>query len=181
MPENFQIVDVSREGISPGARPLPQNSATVVIPVSQDQIHKDAQPGAEPVKVTSIEEAFKKFAPKIAVTAKIDGVMYQIESEIRSMRGFTPEALEERQEVKGPSGEVVSTPNDLATLKETVSLLTRLKEAWNNPQVRAMWQDPTKRAAIIKAFGLLRAEMSSISGGEGFLEAVTGQIKPDAH
>jgi len=166
MPDTFDIVQVTRTPVKPGMRPMPTSSAAVVLPVTADQVGQDAQEGDAPVKITSLEEAFQKFKPKIQIQEEIDGVNYELDADFKDMRSMTPEALQKRQEIKGPGGKIEYKANSLADLTDTVNLLTRLKERWSRPQVRLAWEDPAKREAILAAFAMLKGEMRSISEGE---------------
>ena len=164
--DTFDIVQVTRQAVKPGMRPMPTSSAVAVLPVTADQIGQDAQEGDKPIKVTSLEEAFQKFKPKVAVKELIDGFSYELDADIKDMRGMTPEGLQKRQEVKGADGKIAYKANSLADLTDTINVLTRLKERWSRPQVRLAWADPAKREAILAAFHLLTGEMQAISKGE---------------
>lgn len=166
MPDTFDIVQVTRTAVKPGMRPMPTSSAVAVLPVTSDQIGQDGKEGDQPVKVTSLEEAFQKFKPKLQVREVIDGVAYDLEADFKDLRSMTPEALQKRQETKTADGKTAYKVNSLADLTDSINLLTRLKERWSRPQVRLAWEDPAKRDAILAAFSLLKGEMQAISKGE---------------
>ena len=165
------LVKVIRKGVTPSVRKVPTSTAAVMMPMNLDRVGKEAaSENEEPTKVEDVQDAFKKFNPKLDFkgNAGPEETEFKADFQFRSIKDFDPENLQKRQEIKNEDGETVYLRNDIADLKNKIDLLYRLKDRWNLPTVRRAWGNEAQRKEIIQALERLRGELARVAGqGEG--------------
>lgn len=165
------LVKVIRKGVTPAVRKVPTSTAAVMMPMTLDRVGKEAaSENEEPTKVEDVQDAFRKFNPKLDFkgNAGPEETEFKAEFQFRNIKDFDPENLQKRQEIKNEDGETVYLRNDIADLKNKIDLLYRLKDRWKLPTVRRAWGNETQRKEIIQALERLRGELVRVAGkGEG--------------
>jgi predicted component of type VI protein secretion system len=170
------LIEVIRKGITPAVRKVPTSTAAVMMPMTLDRVGKDlATEKEDATEVESVNDAFKKFKPKLDFKGYAGKEETEFKSEFRfnSIKDFDPENLQKRQEIRTTDelGEehVEVLRNDVADLKDKIDLLYRVKDRWRLPSVRRAWSNPDQRKEIISALGKLREELQKVAkeGSEG--------------
>lgn len=151
-----------RKGVQTVTPQIPTDTTLTVMPMTPERVGKEVDSEREqPTSVDSVEDAFKKFNPKIdfKTTAGPEGTEFVVQLEPRKLKDFEPENILKRGEGKR---------NDLADLQDTIALLYRLKDnAWSLPAVKRAWEDPAQRRQILAALSKLRAELEKVARGAG--------------
>jgi type VI secretion system protein ImpB len=164
------LIKVIRKGITPHVRKVPTSTCAVVIPMTLDRVGKEAtSENEEPTKVEDVQDAFKKFQPKLRFQGRAgsEETEFKAEFRFRSIKDFDPDNLQKRQEIKKENGETDYLRNDIADLKNQIDLLYRLKDRWKLPTVRRAWNNEQQRKEIIAALDRLRQGLAKVAGTEG--------------
>lgn len=162
------LIKVVRKGVTPAVRKVPTSTAAAMLPMTLNRVGGEAASETEElVKVEDLNDAFRKFEPKLNFQdyAGPEETEFHAEFEFRSIKDFDPENLQKRQEIKNPDGTAHFLRNDLADLKQNIDLLYRLKDRWKLPAVRRAWANPEQREEIVNALGKLRAELERVMEG----------------
>jgi predicted component of type VI protein secretion system len=139
-----------------------------MLPMTLNRVGGEAASESEElVKVEDLNDAFRKFEPKLNFQdyAGPEETEFRAEFEFRSIKDFDPENLQKRQEIKNADGTTQFLRNDLADLKQNIDLLYRLKDRWKLPAVRRAWANPGQREEIVNALGKLRSELERVVEG----------------
>jgi predicted component of type VI protein secretion system len=139
-----------------------------MLPMTLNRVGGEAASETEELaKVEDLNDAFRKFEPKLSFQdyAGPEETEFRAEFEFRSIKDFDPENLQKRQEIKKADGTTHFLRNDLADLKQNIDLLYRLKDRWKLPAVRRAWANPEQRAEIVNALGKLRTELERVVEG----------------
>ena len=110
-----------------------------MLPMTLERVGKEAaSENEELTKVEDLNDAFKKFEPKLNFkgNAGPEETEFKAEFRFKSIKDFDPENLQKRQEIKTEDGETKYLRNDIADLKSNIDLLYRLKDRWKLPTVR---------------------------------------------
>jgi type VI secretion system protein ImpB len=164
------LVKVIRKGITPHIRKVPTSTCAVVMPMTLNQVGKEAaSDNEEPLKIEDVPDAFSKFQPKLSFkgTAGPEQTDFKAEFRFRNIKDFDPDNLQKRQEVRREDGKIEYLRNDIADLKTRIDLLYRLKDRWKLPTLRRAWSNEVQRKEIIAAFDRLHDELAKVAGGEG--------------
>lgn len=162
------LVKVVRKGVTPAIRKVPTSTAAAMLPMTLNRVGGEATSETEDlVKVEDLNDAFRKFAPKLNFQgyAGPEETEFRAEFDFRSIKDFDPENLQKRQEVKDEDGESHFLRNDLADLKTNIDLLYRLKDRWKLPAVRRAWGNAAQRQEIVDALSKLRGELQRVAEG----------------
>lgn len=162
------LIKVVRKGVTPAVRKVPTSTAAAMLPMTLNRVGGEAASETEElVKVEDLNDAFRKFEPKLGFQgyAGLEETEFRAEFEFRSIKDFDPENLQKRQEVKSADGTSDFLRNDLADLRQNIDLLYRLKDRWKLPAVRRAWGNPDQREEIVNALGKLRAELERVVEG----------------
>ena len=141
-----------------------------MLPMTLERVGKEAaSENEELTKVEDLNDAFKKFQPKLDFkgNAGSEETEFKAEFRFKSIKDFDPENLQKRQEIKTEDGETKYLRNDIADLKSNIDLLYRLKDRWKLPTVRRAWSNEAQRKEIIAALGQLRTELEKVAGMGG--------------
>ncbi len=164
------LIKVIRKGVTPAIRKVPTSTAAVVLPMTLDRVGKEAaSENEEPTKVEDVQDAFKKFQPRLNFegNAGSEETEFKAEFRFRSIKDFDPDNIQKRQEIKNESGETEYLRNDIADLKNRIDLLYRLKDRWKLPTVRRAWGNEQQRKEIIQALERLRGELARVASQGG--------------
>ena len=164
------LVKVIRKGITPTIRKVPTSTCAAMLPMTLERVGKEAaSENEELTKVEDLNDAFKKFEPKLNFkgNAGPEETEFKAEFRFKSIKDFDPENLQKRQEIKTEDGETKYLRNDIADLKSNFDLLYRLKDRWKLPTVRRAWSNEAQRKEIIAALGQLRTELEKVAGKGG--------------
>lgn len=164
------VVKVIRKGVTPAVRKVPTSTCAVVMPMTTERVGKEsASENEEPTKVEDVNDAFAKFAPKLAFKgyAGPDETEFRADLRFRSIKDFDPENIQKKQEVRNAKGEIEYLRNDIADLKTNIDLVYRLKDRWKLPTVRRAWANEAQRQEIINALGQLRSELQKVAAKGG--------------
>lgn len=162
------LVKVIRKGVTPSVRKVPTSTAALMLPMTGDRIGTEAASEREDlVKVEDLNDAFRKFEPKLNFrgNAGPEEAEFRADIRFRSIKDFDPENLQKKQEIKNANGESEYLRNDIADLKTNIDLLYRLKDRWKLPTVRRAWANEEQRKEIILALGKLRSELERVAQG----------------
>ena len=162
------LVKVIRKGVTPSVRKVPTSTAALMLPMTGDRIGTEAASEREDlVKVEDLNDAFRKFEPKLNFrgNAGPEEAEFRADIRFRSIKDFDPENLQKKQEIKNANGESEYLRNDIADLKTNIDLLYRLKDRWKLPTVRRAWANEEQRKEIILALGKLRSELERVVQG----------------
>jgi len=162
------LVKVIRKGVTPSVRKVPTSTAAIMLPMTTDKVQAEASSEHEELtKVEDLNDAFRKFEPKISFrgNAGPEETEFRADIQFRSVKDFDPENLQKKQEIKNADGESEYLRNDLADLKSNIDLLYRLKDRWKLPTVRRAWSNEAQRKEIITALGKLRNELERVAQG----------------
>ena len=165
------LVKVIRKGVIPSIRKVPTSTCTVVMPVTLEQVGKEAvSEDEELTRVEDVNDAFAKFRPQLKFTgyAGPDEAEFRADFHFKSIKDFDPENIQKKQEIRGEDGQVTYLRNDIADLKKNIDLIYRLKDRWKLPTVRRAWANETQRSEIINALRQLKAELEKVAAqGDG--------------
>jgi type VI secretion system protein ImpB len=162
------LVKVIRKGVTPSVRKVPTSTAALMLPMTGDRIGTEAASEREDlVKVEDLNDAFRKFEPKLNFrgNAGPEEAEFRADIRFRSIKDFDPENLQKKQEIRNANGESEYLRNDIADLKTNIDLLYRLKDRWKLPTVRRAWANEEQRKEIILALGKLRSELERVAQG----------------
>lgn len=162
------LIKVVRKGVTPAVRKVPTSTAAAMLPMTLNRVGGEAASETEElVKVEDLNDAFRKFEPKLKFQdyAGPEETEFRAEFEFRSIKDFDPENLQKRQEIKSLDGTTHFLRNDLADLKQNIDLLYRLKDRWKLPAVRRAWANPQQREEIVNALSKLRVELERVMDG----------------
>src|ERR1700733_7289496 len=162
------LVKVIRKGVTPSVRKVPTSTAALMLPMPGDRIGTEAASEREDlVKVEDLNDAFRKFEPKLNFrgNAGPEKAEFRADIRFRSIKDFDPENLQKKQEIRNANGESEYLRNDIADLKTNIDLLYRLKDRWKLPTVRRAWANEEQRKEIILALGKLRSELERVAQG----------------
>lgn len=162
------LIKVVRKGVTPAVRKVPTSTAAAMLPMTLNRVGGEAASETEEfVKVEDLNDAFRKFEPKLSFQgyAGPEETEFRAEFEFRSVKDFDPENLQKRQEIKDADGTSQFLRNDLADLKQNIDLLYRLKDRWKLPAIRRAWANPGQREEIVNALSKLRAELERVVEG----------------
>jgi type VI secretion system protein ImpB len=162
------LVKVIRKGVTPSVRKVPTSTAALMLPMTGDRIGTEAASEREDlVKVEDLNDAFRKFEPKLNFrgNAGPEEAEFRADIRFRSIKDFDPENLQKKQEIKNANGESEYLRNDIADLKTNIDLLYRLKDRWKLPTVRRAWANEEQRKEIILALSKLRSELERVAQG----------------
>ena len=163
------LIKVVRKGVTPAVRKVPTSTAAAMLPMTLERVNAEAASESEDLtKVEDLNDAFRKFAPKLDFrgVAGPDETEFRAEVQFRSIKDFDPENLQKRQEVRDEEGNITYLRNDIADLKTNIDLLYRLKDRWKLPAIRRAWGNPAQRAEIVNALSKLRSELERVAEGE---------------
>lgn len=137
---------------------VPTETTTAILPMTLDRVGQECGEDEGPTKVSSLQEAFDKFQPKIDFTATVgdEGTEFKADLAFKSMKDFDPKRLMTREPGK---------QNDLADLQAQVDLLHRMRERFALVSVRRAWDDEAQRKEIIGALAELQDALKRLSGG----------------
>jgi predicted component of type VI protein secretion system len=162
------LVKVIRKGVTPSVRKVPTSTAALMLPMTGERIGTEAASEREDlVKVEDLNDAFRKFEPKLNFrgNAGPEEAEFRADIRFRSIKDFDPENLQKKQEIRNANGESEYLRNDIADLKTNIDLLYRLKDRWKLPTVRRAWANEEQRKEIIVALGKLRSELERVAQG----------------
>jgi predicted component of type VI protein secretion system len=162
------LVKVIRKGVTPSVRKVPTSTAALMLPMTGDRIGTEAASEREDlVKVEDLNDAFRKFEPKLNFRGNAGPEESEFRADIRfrSIKDFDPDNLQKKQEIKNANGESEYLRNDIADLKTNIDLLYRLKDRWKLPTVRRAWANEEQRKEIILALSKLRSELERVAQG----------------
>jgi predicted component of type VI protein secretion system len=151
-------IEVIRKGITPAVRPVPTDTTLAVIPVTLERMGREVvDEDEEPVRVDSVDDAFRKFQPSIRFETQAgdEATEFVADFEFRSLKDFSPENIQKR---------VPGQRNDIADLKNAIDLLYRMKDRWSLPSVKRAWSNPAQRKQILEALARLRVELEKVAG-----------------
>jgi hypothetical protein len=143
----------------------------VIMPMTFDRVGVEAASEDEdPILVTSVQEAFDQFQPRLSFrgSAGRENMPIRIERSFRCLDDFEPERLRTHQPLNGRDS---CSRNDLADLQDHMNRLRRLRNWWQTGPVREAWSDSEVRKRTISRLTQLRndlqqAEASARAVGE---------------
>lgn len=153
------VVKVTRAGVKQAPRQVPTETTATILPMTIDRVGQETAEDEQPTKVSSLAEAFEKFAPKLDFKTNVgdEGTEFAAELEFKSLKDFDPKKLMTRTPGKR---------NDLADAQSQIDLLHRMRERFSVLAVRRAWDNADQRKEIIDAIGEFQAALKRISGGE---------------
>lgn len=153
------VVKVTRAGVRMAPRQVPTETTATILPMTVDQVGQESSEDAQPTKVSSLAEAFEKFAPALdfKTTVGEEGTEFAAELEFKSLKDFDPKKLMSKTPGKR---------NDLADLQSQVDLLHRMRERFSVLAVRRAWDNPDQRKEIIDAIAEFQDALKKLSGGD---------------
>jgi type VI secretion system protein ImpB len=156
---DMPVVKVTRAGVRAAPREVPTETTTTIMPMSMDRIGEECAEDEAPTKVSSLAEAFSKFAPKLDFKTNVgeDGTEFVAELEFKSLKDFDPKQIRSREPGKR---------NDIADLQSQIDLLHRMRERFTLLTVKKAWENEAQRKEIIGALGDLQVQLKRIAGGE---------------
>lgn len=155
LPETYQFVTVTRPDFEVEVREVPVSSTLAVLPMTQDQLGKEAAQDTRPVAVKSLADCFDKFRPSVRLEVAAKGVRLAFQTEFRNLADFEPDQM---QKPKDSSDSATSLHNDLVMYRARIDMLARLREVLTLPHVAEAWKDPKRRAEIIGAVARLQQQ-----------------------
>jgi hypothetical protein len=152
------VVKVTRAGVRAAPREVPTETTATVMPMTLDRVGEECPEDEGPTKVSSVAEAFEKFAPKLDFKTNVgeEGTEFRAELDFRSLKDFDPKQIRSREPGKR---------NDLADLQSQIDLLHRMRERFSTLGVKRAWENEAQRKEIIDAIGELQQQLRSIAGG----------------
>lgn len=153
------VVKVTRAGVKMAPRQVPTETTATILPMTVDRVGQETAEDEQPTKVSSLAEAFEKFAPKLdfKTTVGEEGTEFAADLEFKSLKDFDPKKLMSKTPGKR---------NDLADLQSQIDLLHRMRERFSVLSVRRAWDNPDQRKEIIEAISQFQDALKKISGGE---------------
>jgi hypothetical protein len=152
------VVKVTRAGVRAAPREVPTETTTTILPMTFERVGEECQEDEDPTKISSLGEAFEKFAPKLDFKANVgdEGTEFVAELDFRSLKDFDPKQIRSRAPGKR---------NDIADLQSQIDLLHRMRERFTLLAVKKAWENEAQRQEIIGALGELQAQLKQIAGG----------------
>jgi len=140
-------------------RQVPTETTATILPMTVDRVGQETAEDEQPTKVSSLAEAFEKFAPKLDFKTSVgeEGTEFAADLEFKSLKDFDPKKLMSKTPGKR---------NDLADLQSQIDLLHRMRERFSVLSVRRAWDNPEQRKEIIEAISQFQDALKKISGGE---------------
>lgn len=153
------VTNIKRTGVRSAAREIPTETTLTILPMTMDRIGQEAPEDEGPTKVSSLAEAFEKFAPKLdfRTTVGEEGTEFVADLEFRSLKDFDPKQIRSREPGKR---------NDIADLQAEIDLLQRMRERFTLLSVKRAWENPEQRKEMIAAVGDLQDSLRQIAEGE---------------
>ena len=153
------VVKVTRAGVKMAPRQVPTETTATILPMTVDRVGQETDEDEQPTKVSSLAEAFEKFAPKLDFKTSVgeEGTEFAADLEFKSLKDFDPKKLMSKTPGKR---------NDLADLQSQIDLLHRMRERFSVLSVRRAWDNPDQRKEIIEAISQFQDALKKISGGE---------------
>ena len=153
------VVKVTRAGVKMAPRQVPTETTATILPMTVDRVGQETAEDEQPTKVSSLAEAFEKFAPKLdfKTTVGEEGTEFAADLEFKSLKDFDPKKLMSKTPGKR---------NDLADLQSQIDLLHRMRERFSVLSVRRAWDNPDQRKELIEAISQFQDALKKISGGE---------------
>lgn len=153
------VVKVTRAGVKMAPRQVPTETTATILPMTVDRVGQETAEDEQPTKVSSLAEAFEKFAPKLDFKTSVgeEGTEFAADLEFKSLKDFDPKKLMSKTPGKR---------NDLADLQSQIDLLHRMRERFSVLSVRRAWDNPDQRKEIIEAISQFQDALKKISGGE---------------
>ncbi|MBL8984713.1 MAG: type VI secretion system contractile sheath small subunit [Gemmatimonadales bacterium] len=153
------VVKVTRAGVKMAPRQVPTETTATILPMTVDRVGQETAEDEQPTKVSSLAEAFEKFAPKLDFKTSVgeEGTEFAADLEFKSLKDFDPKKLMSKTPGKR---------NDLADLQSQIDLLHRMRERFSVLSVRRAWDNPEQRKEIIEAISQFQDALKKISGGE---------------
>ncbi len=153
------VVKVTRAGVKMAPRQVPTETTATILPMTVDRVGQETAEDEQPTKVSSLAEAFEKFAPKLDFKTSVgeEGTEFAADLEFKSLKDFDPKKLMSKTPGKR---------NDLADLQSQIDLLHRMRERFSVLSVRRAWDNPEQRKEIIEAIAQFQDALKKISGGE---------------
>jgi type VI secretion system protein ImpB len=154
------VVKVTRAGVRPAPREVPTDTTLTVLPVTIDRIGDEVPEDEAPQRVSSLNEAFETFRPRVDFKTSVgdEGTEFVAELEFRSLKDFDPKKIRTREPGKR---------NDLADLQSRIDLLHRMRERFSVLAVKKAWDKPEQRREIVSAVGEFETQLRRIAAGEG--------------
>ncbi len=153
------VTNIKRTGVRSAPREIPTETTLTILPMTMDRIGQEAPEDEGPTKVSSLAEAFEKFAPKLdfRTTVGEEGTEFVADLEFRSLKDFDPKQIRSREPGKR---------NDIADLQAEIDLLQRMRERFTLLSVKRAWENPEQRKEMIAAVGDLQESLRQIAEGE---------------
>lgn len=153
------VTNIKRTGVRSAPREIPTETTLTILPMTMDRIGQEAPEDEGPTKVSSLAEAFEKFAPKLdfRTTVGEEGTEFVADLEFRSLKDFDPKQIRSREPGKR---------NDIADLQAEIDLLQRMRERFTLLSVKRAWENPEQRKEMIAAVGDLQDSLRQIAEGE---------------
>jgi hypothetical protein len=153
------VTNVKRTGVRSAPREVPTETTLTIMPMTVDRVGQEANEDEGPTKVSSLSEAFEKFAPKLdfRTTVGEEGTEFVADLEFRSLKDFDPKQIRSREPGKR---------NDIADLQAEIDLLQRMRERFTLLAVKRAWENPEQRKEMIAAVGDLQDSLRQIAEGE---------------
>lgn len=152
------VVKVTRAGVRSAPREVPTETTTTILPMTFDRVGEECAEDEAPTKISSLGEAFEKFAPKLDFKTNVgeEGTEFVAELDFKSLKDFDPKQIRARAPGKR---------NDIADLQSQIDLLHRMRERFTLLAVKKAWENEAQRQEIIAALGELQAQLGQIAGG----------------
>lgn len=155
------VVRITRAGVASAPREVPTDTTVAVLPMTVDRVGQETADDEQPVKVSSLAEAFEKFQPRLDFRTQVgeEGTEFAAELEFRNLKDFDPKHIRTREPGKR---------NDLADLQSRIDLLHRMRERFALLPVKRAWENAEQREEIIQAVREFEEQLRRIAGaGEG--------------
>lgn len=153
------VVKVTRAGVRSGPREVPTDTTAAILPLTIDRVGREAPEDELPVRVSSVADAFAKFAPRLHFRTTVgDEAEFEAELEFRSLRDFDPRQIRAREPGKR---------NDLAELQSRIEMLHRMRERFTMLPVKRAWENEEQRREIVGALGELEGQIRRIAAPRG--------------
>lgn len=153
------VTNVKRTGVRSAPREIPTETTLTILPMTMDRVGQEAPEDEGPTKVSSLNEAFEKFKPKLdfRTTVGEEGTEFVADLEFRSLKDFDPKQIRSREPGKR---------NDIADLQAEIDLLQRMRERFTLLSVKRAWENPEQRQEMIAAVGDLQDSLRQIAEGD---------------
>ena len=154
------VVKITRAGVRPAPREVPTDTTAAVLPLTVDRVGFEAPEDETPTRVSSVDEAFAAFKPRLDFRTFVgeEGTEFVAELEFKRLADFDPKRIRTREPGKR---------NDLADLQSRIDLLHRMRERFTVLPVKRAWDNPEQRAEIIAAVREFENQLRRIAEGNG--------------